>query len=116
MQGHVSHCVVDASNGEGGKGGCFINMDLHGQGANKMTSSRRLGGAEFVGPADCGCVVTPCCHMDMPQDHEVFQYQVVEEDVGHFKVGVGNVTLWVLEGDDRLAYGCWPWSAPDNGV
>ena len=52
----------------------------------------------------------------MLQDHKVFQDQVVEEHAGHFKVGVGDATLWVLEGDNGLVYVHWPWGTPDNGV
>ena len=64
-QSHVSHCVVDTSNGEGSEGGCSINMDPHGQSTSETTSNRRMGGTEFVGPADGWCVVAPCCHVDM---------------------------------------------------
>ena len=88
---------------EASKGGCFINMDLHGQSTSEPTSNRRMGGAEFVGPADGWCVVAPCCHMDVPQDCEVFQqYKVVEEHAGHFEIRVGNVSHWVVEQDNGL--------------
>ena len=71
LQSHVSHFVVNTSNGEGGKGRCFINIDPHSQSTSEMTSNRRLGGAEFVGPADGWGVVTTCCHLDVLQHCEV---------------------------------------------
>ena len=66
-QSHVSHFVVNTGNGEGGKGGYFVNVDPHSQSTSVMTSNRRLGGTEFDGPADGWGVVTPHCHVDMLQ-------------------------------------------------
>ena len=81
-----------------------------------MTSNRGMGGIEFVGPADHWCVVTQCSHVDMLQDHEVFQDQVFEEHASHFEVGARDATLGVLEGDNGLVYVHWPWNTPDNRV
>ena len=71
-QGHVtSHLIVNTSNGEGGEWGCFINMDPHSQCMSEVTSYRRSGSTEFVGPANSRSVVTPGCHADVLEDSKV---------------------------------------------
>ena len=72
LGGHVSHLVVNTSDGVGDKWGCLVDMYVHGQGLHETSSSGGLGCTVFVCPAHSRGVVTPSSYVDVLEGCKVF--------------------------------------------
>ena len=87
LGGHISHPVVDASNGVGDSGDALLMCICMARACMRCWG---LGHAEFVCPAHGRGVVTPSGYVDVSESCQVFQHEVEEEHACHFKVRIRN--------------------------